>query len=367
MYILTLNCGSSSVKYARFACGSGRKPGDRIGGMLEGINAQIIRNAIGLATEGIDAKEVIAIGHRVVHGGTKYFQPTIIDDEVIRELDGLSPLAPLHQPVDLEGIRISRGLMPDAKHIACFDTAFHHGHPFVHATYGLPRRFFDAGVRRYGFHGLSYEFIVQSVREEFPELAQARLLVAHLGSGASICAIHHQQSIACTMGFSALGGLVMGTRCGDLDPGVVLYLLEAQGLSARAISELLYRESGLKGLSGISSDMRTLLVSNEAHAQEAIDYFVARCQYEIGGLASTIGGVDALIFTGGIGEHAWQIREKIVRGLDWLGLYLNPDSNRSHERLISSVDSEAKILCLPTDEEAMIAQQVSLTIADSIG
>lgn len=357
-WLIALNCGSSSVKAALYRKGEPDRPihrthiarADRsaIEGALHAMEAA-------LPPEGRGA--VACIGHRVVHGGVEFHEPVAVSPDVFKKLDALSPLAPLHQPIDLLGIQIARQMFPRAQHVACFDTAFHRDHPFVYDTYGLPRRFFKEGVRRYGFHGLSYEYIVARAAEIYPQLSASRMLVAHLGSGASICAIRNGKSVACTMGFSALGGLVMGTRCGDLDPGVILYLMRQHGLGVEEVSRLLYEESGLKGLSGISSDMRELLSSDRMEAKEAVDYFVSRCCYELAGLASTLGGVDALIFTGGIGEHSAQIRERICEAMGWLGIAINSSRNLAQETELSAVGSAVLVIRLATDEEATIARQ----------
>ena len=269
------------------------------------------------------------MGHRVVHGGQHYSAPVLIDATVLAELETLVPLAPLHQPHNLATIRVLLETMPSLPQVACFDTAFHRTQPDVAQRFAIPRRFADEGVRHYGFHGLSYEYIASVLPTLEPALADARIIVAHLGSGASLCALHKGRSIATTMGFSPLDGLVMGTRCGNIDPGVLLYLMDRHNMDARALEQLLYHQSGLLGVSGISNDMRTLLASDDPHAQEAIELFVYRVGREIGSLAAALGGLDALVFTGGIGEHSAVIRAKVCHQAAWLGLELDDSANEA--------------------------------------
>lgn len=284
--------------------------------------------------------EVCAVGHRVVHGGSAYGAPIRLDTGHIEALRRLTPLAPLHQPHNLAGIDAVTRLLPNVPQVACFDTAFHHDQPPLAQRLGLPRALHDAGIRNYGFHGLSYEYIATQLPAYLGERADGRIIVAHLGSGASLCALHKRRSIATTMGFSTLDGLLMATRCGNLDPGVVLYLLQSRDMNAAAIADLLYQQSGLLGVSGISGDMRTLLDSSAPAAAEAVDLFCYRVQREIGSLSAALGGLDALVFTGGIGEHAHSVRERICAGLDWL-----------NEGLTT--------LTVATDEECMIAQHTA--------
>ncbi len=308
-----------------------------------------------------------AIGHRVVMGGAEFVAPVVLDDAVLARLQALSPLAPLHQPACLAGIRAARRLFPQVPQVACLDTAFHRRQPFVNDTFALPRRFYDEGVRRYGFHGLSYEYVSGRLAQIAPHHANARTIIAHLGNGASMCAMRDGLSVASTMGFSALDGLPMGTRCGQIDPGVLLWMMEARGMDAAQISQVLYRESGLKGLSGASSDMRDLEASDAAPARQAIDYFVFRARREIGGMAAALGGVDAIVFTGGIGEHSVRIRRSILEGMEWIGVELDPDANARSGRtaaagapfadgLISSRRSRVQVWVIPTDEETTIAR-----------
>ncbi|MGO9742353.1 MAG: acetate/propionate family kinase [Roseiarcus sp.] len=381
--ILTLNAGSSSIKFAAYktaanalqALASGHV--EEIGGASARFAAKAVdgpaadrdigpadhQAALGAAVAWLGEAEqgarVVAVGHRVVHGGPKYSEPLRIDSETLEELRRLVPLAPLHQPHNLAGIEAALKAFPNAAQVACFDTAFHRSHPYVSDAFALPRRFYEDGVRRYGFHGLSYEYVSGRLRVLTPEIARGRVIIAHLGNGASICALREGRSVASTMGFTALDGLPMGTRCGQLDPGVVLYLMAEKGMSAAAVSDLLYKDSGLKGMSGVSSDMRELEASSEPAAHEAIDYFVARVRREIGGLAATLGGVDAIVFAGGIGEHAWRIRERILADMEWLGVHLDRRANAENAQTISAPDSKTRILVIPTDEERMIAEHTA--------
>lgn len=299
---------------------------------------------------------LLAVGHRVVHGGQDYSAPVLINEKVLTELESLIPLAPLHQPHNLAAIRVLLEAMPTVPQVACFDTAFHCSQLEVAQRLAIPRRFAEEGVRRYGFHGLSYEYIASILPSLEPELADAQVIVAHLGSGASLCALQNGCSIATTMGFSPLDGLVMGTRCGNLDPSVLIYLMDRHNMDARALEDLLYHQSGLLGISGISSDMRTLLASKETHAQEAIESFVYRIGREIGSLAAALGGLDALVFTGGIGEHSPVIRAKICQQANWLGLEIDHLANESALTRISTIDSKLSAWVVPTDENLMIAR-----------
>ncbi|HEV7319893.1 MAG TPA: acetate/propionate family kinase [Ensifer sp.] len=297
-----------------------------------------------------------AVGHRVVHGGPDYAEPVLIDAAVLERLASYQDLAPLHQPYNLAPIRQAMAINPDVPQVACFDTAFHHGHPEEVNCYAMPRRFYDEGVRRYGFHGLSYEYISQRLRDVAPQIAGGRFVVAHLGSGASMCALRGGHSVETTMGFTALDGLPMGTRPGQLDPGVVLYLILQRGMSAQAVSDLLYHEAGLKGLSGVSNDMRDLLGSDDPHAKLAIDHFVYRCGLNAGMLAAALGGIDAFVFTAGVGENSAPIRARIADTIAWLGAELDPAANEIGEMLISTPKSRVALYVLPTDEELMIAR-----------
>jgi acetate kinase len=298
---------------------------------------------------------LLAVGHRVVHGGQLFSAPVLINATVLAELETFVPLAPLHQPHNLATIRALFETMPSLPQVACFDTAFHRTQPEVAQRFALPRRFADAGVRRYGFHGLSYEYIASVLPTIDPTLADARIIVAHLGSGASLCAIQNGRSIATTMGFSPLDGLVMGTRCGNLDPGVLLYLIDHYNMNAQALEQLLYYQSGLLGVSGISNDMRTLLDSDDPLAKEAIDLFVYRAGREIGSLAAALGGLDALIFTGGIGEHSAVIRAQVCHQAAWLGLQLDDSANETDASRISTLNSKVSAWIVATNENLMIA------------
>ena len=306
----------------------------------------------------LNGRKVGAVGHRVVHGGTEYAAPVRITPAVMATLAKLIPLAPLHQPHNLAPIQAIADAVPDLPQVACFDTAFHRGQSHVAQSFALPKRFADEGVRRYGFHGLSYEFVASRMREVAPDLAGGRLIIAHLGNGASLCAVRDGRSVASTMGFTALEGLMMGTRCGALDPGVLLYLMEEHKMDARGIEDLLYRRSGLLGVSGISSDMRTLRASTAPDAAEAIALFIYRIVREIGSLAAALGGLDALVFTAGIGENDPATRAEVVAGCGWLGLQLDAAANAAGEGRISAGKAPSAWV-IPTDEERMIARHTA--------
>jgi acetate kinase len=299
--------------------------------------------------------KVIAIGHRVVHGGAEFIEPTRINPAVVAKLDKLIPLVPLHQPSNLAAIKAVMLLRPELPQVACFDTAFHQGRAKVSERLGLPDAMFQSGLRRWGFHGLSYESIAQTFCQLAPEIAPtARVIAAHLGSGASLCAMQNGKCVETTMGFSALDGVPMGTRCGTLDPGVLLYLIR-EGWTAERLEDLLYKKSGLLGISGVSNDVRDLLASHEPLAAEAIDYFVYRIVREIGSLTAALGGLDALIFTAGVGENSPVIRERICAGLGWLNISLQPDANQSNQTRISPPGQSPSVWAIPTDEEGVIA------------
>jgi acetate kinase len=295
----------------------------------------------------------LGVGHRIVHGGAEFTEPTLINAAFVKALEALVPLMPLHLPHNLAGVKGVLALRPDLPQVACFDTSFHRGRAKVTERFALPDELFQKGVRRWGFHGLSYEYIAAKFRKLQPELAKGRVVVAHLGSGASLCGMKNARSVDVTMGFSALDGLPMGTRCGALDPGVVLYLLE--GRSAKEVESLLYKNSGLLGISGVSNDVRELLASDEPLAAEAIDYFVYRVIKEIGGLMSVIGGLDALIFTAGIGENSPVIRERVCAGLGWAGIQISAELNRAGRGCISPAGVSPSVWVIPTDEERVIA------------
>ncbi len=313
--------------------------------------------------EHLEDATLVAIGHRVVHGGPKYAAPILVDDAVLQELKTYIPLAPLHQPHNLELIEFARSRDGDLPQVACFDTGFHAGHAKVEQAFALPRKYFEAGVRRYGFHGLSYEYIAGRLPRIAPELARGRTVVAHLGSGASMCALEAGHSVATTMGFTALDGLVMGTRCGAIDPGVLLYLQEVRGMSAQEIGDLLQHRSGLLGVSGVSSDMRDLLACDSEPCREAVELFVYRACREFGGLVACLGGIDGLVFTAGIGEHAPEVRARILKRLAWYGFALDEAANEAGGPRITREGSRLSAWVLPTDEELMIARHSMRLIA----
>lgn len=376
-HLLTLNAGSSSLKYGLYEARSGGQPTNLCLGKVERIgraarivpdhgaardlpevhdHAGALRAALDQIAAQFPQARIGAVGHRVVHGGMTFCAPTRLDDAVLAKLETLSPFAPLHQPHNLAGVRAAIETFPEAGQIACFDTAFHRGHPFVNDTFALPRRFYDKGVRRYGFHGLSYDYIAGELARSEPALFAGRVVVAHLGNGASMCALRDGKSVASTMGFSALDGLPMGTRSGQIDPGVVLYLLDQEGLSPEQVTELLYKDSGLKGMSGISNDMRELLASDDPHAKEAVDYYTFRIRRELGALAAVLGGLDGIVFCGGIGENAAPIRDRVCAGMGWIGVTLDADRNAAGDRVISRASGAVKVMVIPTDEEIVIAR-----------
>ncbi len=309
-----------------------------------------------------EAAGIVAVGHRVVHGGIKYTKPILVNDRILKDLEKFNPLAPLHQPHNLAAIRLIAGKRPDIAQVACFDTSFHTSIPAVAQTFAIPRKYTDRGVRRYGFHGLSYEYIASVLPDIDSGAAKGRTVVAHLGNGASMCAMQGLKSTACTLGFTAVDGLMMGTRCGTIDPGVMLYLMDECGLNARNLENLIYKESGLLGVSGISSDMRTLLESDDPRAAEAVELFVYRISRELGSLVAALGGLDALVFTGGIGENAAPIRDRICRSANWLGLEFDEKANAVGGLRISSAGSLVSAWVIPTDEELMIARHTQKTV-----
>jgi acetate kinase len=378
--LAVLNAGSSSIKFALYEAGrdgallfrgqieniglipqlkavdaSGAIVAERSwpGGLVHhAATAEIMK----LGRELLAGRRVVAFGHRVVHGGTEFAQPVRIDADVMKVLAELVPLAPLHQPHNLAPIEAIAAAAPDMPQIACFDTAFHRSQLPLAQEFALPRDITAAGVRRYGFHGLSYDYTVSRLREIDPALAHARLVIAHLGNGASLCAVHEGRSVASTMGFTAIDGLMMGTRTGSLDPGVLLYLMKERSMDAKTIEDLLYRRSGLLGVSGISSDMRTLRQSTAPAAAEAIALFVYRIVRETGSLAAALGGLDGMVFTAGIGENDAATRAEVVAGCEWLGLALDTDRNSAGQGVISRDGAKVKVLVVPTDEERMIAR-----------
>lgn len=393
--IVVLNAGSSSLKFTIYA-DHGDKPDVLYDGQIEGLytasrfkakdgSGKVVEQkswpscapldhegAIdALFSWGRDALEgadrIAAFGHRVVHGGLRYTKPTLISsDQILSDLEKFNPLAPLHQPHNLAAIRIIRKRRPDMPQVACFDTAFHTTIPAVAQAFALPRKYTEQGVRRYGFHGLSYEYIASVLPGIDPEAATGRTVVAHLGNGASMCAMKGLKSVACTLGFTAVDGLMMGTRCGTLDPGVMLYLMDECGMSTRDLEKLIYKESGLLGVSGISSDMRELLESADPHAAEAVEIFVYRIRRELGSLAASLGGLDALVFTGGIGENAAQIRERVCQSAAWLGLEYDLHANTARGPRISREGSRVRAWVVPTDEELMIALHTRRVLSEGI-
>ncbi|MCT2400739.1 acetate/propionate family kinase [Novosphingobium mangrovi (ex Huang et al. 2023)] len=381
--IVSLNSGSSSIKFALFTLDHEHVPTLSAGGKIERIGLSpclAIRDAHGTvlheedwtdradmthadllewlfdwALSHLEGREVIAIGHRAVHGGTGFARPCRIDDTVLAALEKLCPLAPLHQPHNLAAIRAIARIAPDLTQVACFDTAFHHDRPAVATRFAIPRALHDQGIRRYGFHGLSYEYIARRLAELDPELAAGKVIAAHLGNGASLCAMADGKSVDTTMGFTALDGLVMGTRCGAIDPGVILHLETQLGMASEEVEHLLYKESGLLGVSGLSSDMRTLSASERPEAEEAVDLFAWRAAREAGGLTASMGGIDGIVFTAGIGENHAGVRSRICKRLEWLGIELDEAANTANAAVISAVGSRAKVMVIPTDEERMIA------------
>jgi acetate kinase len=315
----------------------------------------ILQTAIGL----LGGQPVAGVGHRVVHGGTKFTEPTVVTKEIVASLKELCPLAPLHQPHNLAAIEAIHAAAPHIPQVACFDTAFHQTQPHLAQAFALPRDLTDSGIKRYGFHGLSYEFVCARLRTVAPEFADKKIIIAHLGNGASLCAIREGRSVATTMGFTAVEGLVMGTRCGSIDPGVLIYLMDERGLDARGLESLVYKKSGLLGVSGISSDMRTLRKSDDPKAREAIDLFVYRIVREIGSLSAALGGLDGLVFTGGIGQRDVMTRREVAAGCAWLGVSLDEEANASGEGRIDDAYSRIPIWVLPTDEEGVIARHTA--------
>ncbi len=380
--ILVVNAGSSSIKFSVFETMADRSLSAGAHGQVEGIGTSPhleVTNPPGnkladgpvagdgyaggiaaihdwfAAHVGSDAG-FDGVGHRVVHGGSTYSQPVQIDSQVLTALEALIPLAPLHQPHHIAVIRAISAIAPRVPQVACFDTAFHRSQPALAQEFALPRELTAKGVRRYGFHGLSYEYIVSTLPEFVPDCVQKKIVVAHLGNGASMCAIDRGRSVATTMGFTAVDGLPMGTRTGALDPGVILYLLQHERMDPEAIEQVIYQRSGLLGVSGISSDMRALLASNAPSAKEAVDLFVYRIGRELGSLAAALRGLDALVFTAGIGEHAPEIRARACREAHWLGVTLDEQANAKGGPRISSSGSAVSAWVIPTDENLMIAR-----------
>lgn len=383
-YALVLNAGSSSLKFCVFQRPAGKAWRLEARGQIEGIGTSprlSVKNADGnmLVNQDVAVRDgrgaidalavwlrskyggsrVVAVGHRVVHGGTRFTGPTVVNPEVLAELRNLVPLAPLHQPHNLAAIEAVYERLPHVPQVACFDTSFHRGQPPVAELIPLPHDLRQSGLQRYGFHGLSYEYIASALREVAPEIAHGRVIVAHLGSGASMCALHKGKSLDSTFGFTALDGLCMGTRPGALDPGVVLHLFQDLKLSAKDVEALLYKKSGLLGISGISNDMRDLLGRTEPEARLAVEYFVYRAAKEIGALAAVLRGVDALVFTAGIGENSPEIRQRICEASAWLGVELDTQANARKGPRISTAQSKVSAWVIPTNEELMIARHMT--------
>jgi acetate kinase len=381
--ILVVNAGSSSVKFQVFEVDGQGRLRRQIKGQMDGIGSRPRLRAAGadgdtLAERAYPLENVpdvpaaltvagawlrdelrinpLAVGHRVVHGGPDYARPVLIDHAVVARLERFTSLAPLHQPYNLAPIRSLLNNLPALPQVACFDTAFHRDHDALADHYAIPHHLHAEGIRRYGFHGLSYEYVAKTLPKAAPEIAEGRVIVAHLGSGASMCALKGGRSVESTMGFTALDGLAMGTRPGQIDPGVLLYLMSEKGMSATDVQNFLYRDCGLKGLSGVSNDMRELETSDDPRAAFAIDYFAYRVGLNAGMLAAALQGIDAFVFTAGIGENSVSIRARIAEKLRWLGVALDPAGNSSHALKISRPDSQTPVYVVPTDEELMIAQ-----------
>ena len=383
-YALVLNAGSSSLKFCVFQRPASEDLRLEARGQIESIGTcprLSVKDAAGKSvaeaevavrdgSEAIDGlaswlsskyagSRVLGVGHRVVHGGQRFAGPTLVNPQVLSQLRELVPLAPLHQPHNLAAIEAVCKRLPDVPQVACFDTSFHRGQPAVAELVPLPREIRQAGVQRYGFHGLSYEYIASVLPEVAPELANGRVIVAHLGSGASMCAMREGKSIDTTLGFTALDGLCMGTRPGSIDPGCVLHLFQGLNLSVAEVETILYKESGLLGISGISNDMRDLLGRTEPEAQLAVDYFVYRAAKEIASLAAVLGGIDALVFTAGIGENSAEIRRRICESSAWLGISLDAEANAAKGPRITTTQSKVSAWVIPTNEELMIARHMS--------
>jgi acetate kinase len=383
--ILVLNAGSSSVKFAVYGRAA-TSWSDEVRGQVEGIGTApkfSAKDAAGkalvdekLGAEVRDARaalghlaawlrkrfpsaKLVGVGHRVVHGGSRHAAPALVTDEVLADLRALIPLAPLHQPHNLAAIDVLRERQPDVPQVACFDTSFHRSQSALAELVPLPKRIRDQGVQRYGFHGLSYEYIASTLPQAAPDVADGRVIVAHLGSGASLCALEKRKSVECSFGFTALDGLCMGTRPGALDPGVVLHLFQTLEMSAKEVEAMLYKESGLLGISGVSNDMRELQASKDPAARLAIDYFVYQAAKEIGALAAVLGGIDALVFTAGIGERSVEIRMRICAASAWLGVDLDDGANANNGPRISAAKSRVSAWVVPTNEELMIARHTA--------
>ena len=385
--ILVLNCGSSSIKFAVFDANVDPLPRTPLwNGKVQGIGGgqpdfgetgvtpfpieldaeDPYRTALQVIRKQVAARmgrhRIVAVAHRVVHGGSKYFASAVIDDDVLRDLRSYVPLAPLHQPFALEAIGILLRERPDILQVACFDTAFHRSQPDIAQQFALPRSFTAEGIKRYGFHGLSYEYIARALPQH-SQRADGRVVVCHLGNGASMAAMVRRKCVATTLGFSTIDGLMMGTRCGNIDPGLILHLMESKQLSVKDMTRILYKESGLLGVSGISQDMRTLLASDKPEAHEAVELFCYRIARELGTLAAAAGGLDAVVFTGGIGEHAAEVRRRVCLQAEWLGIRVNPEANARHDVFISAGNSSVDVLVIPTNEEWMMAHHAQTLLA----
>ena len=397
--LLVINSGSSSIKFAAYDVAADTRLQRIADGKIEGIGSVarlVVRRPDGTriedrcidvstlpalgATEAFaylldwlrahaDGRTLLAVGHRVVHGASRFTEPTRVSPEILDELDSFSALAPLHQPHNLAAIRAIAHLLPGLPQVACFDTEFHSAQSWVAHACALPRHISAAGVKRYGFHGLSYEFIASTLPNHLGMQAEGRVIVAHLGNGASLCALHQRQSVATTMSFTALDGLMMGTRCGSLDPGVTMYLMNALGLSLKEVEKLLYEQSGLLGVSGVSGDMRAVEASDTAEARQAIDLYVYRIRQELGSLAATLGGLETLVFTAGIGENSALVRRRVCEDAAWLGVELDAAANEaatSGPRCISTAASRVAVWVIPTDEELMIARHTQALLGTPV-
>jgi len=388
--VLVLNSGSSSIKFGLFDISS-TEPKLLCKGLLDEHDAKphltvtdatgnslfekrrpaadsdggaLLADIFGWINDYLVGGALLAVGHRVVHGGRDFAGPVEVTDETIAAMDALTPLAPLHQPRCLSPIRAIKSLRPGLKQIACFDTAFHQGLAPVVSRFAIPRRFEEIGIRRYGFHGLSFEFIASRLAEISPSLPGKRTVAAHLGNGASLCAMRDSKSVDTTMGLTPLDGLMMGTRCGVIDPGALLYLQQQQGMSVDDLQHMLYQQSGLLGVSGLSADMRVLLASDDPRASDAIDLFTFRVAKEVAAMANTLGGLECLVFTGGIGEHSAEIRQQVCDRLQWLGVSIDHSANDRANECISAKNSEVDIRIIPTSEETTIARHCSAKLSE---
>ncbi|MFS8184511.1 acetate/propionate family kinase [Pseudovibrio denitrificans] len=383
-FYFTLNTGSSSVKFALYKAAA--EPELFISGIIERLGPharlkmqtsteQIVEDLGHVDHAGavvsiftrvephLKGKAVVGIGHRIVHGGNAFYKPTELTSEVVQELEQLIPLAPLHQPYSLATIRAAKQVFPGVLQIGCFDTAFHAGHTFPNDAFAIPRHFYEEGVRRYGFHGLSFDYICSELRREYPDIANGRLVIAHLGNGASMCAVEEGRSINASTSFSAVDGLPMGTRCGRLDPGVMLYLMQEKELSPEEIESIIYRRSGLLGLSEESSDMRVLEHSEELFAKQAINYYSYQIRREVGAMAASLEGIDALIFSAGVGENSARVRSNVCEPLEFLGITIDQEKNMANAPEIGT--GRVRVLIIPTNEEQVIARAVATACSKS--